>query len=226
MKVSEKDIAAVVRKHLESQGLKVRSEVPVVLPDIGRVTADLVACRADPEGDSFTVVECKRKLDATLEAQCRRWLNHANEIYAVYLPFSRATDRTLERLSRLHSHGIGRATFSDGALTFIEISSHSCSDDSLVAKAFYSHDGSHDAVAGIAAAKRMTPERCRWEALRKLLNEAPGGGAGSWRMIRRLLPEMRRFTPAQVRRAIDRGECVGIAYRGTSITEFYATEKK
>lgn len=227
--ITEKDIAAAVVKHLEAQGLKVRQEVPVVLPDHGQVTADIVACLTDDSCEWFTVVEVKRRLDETLEAQVMRWLGYANRIIACYLLAGRWTAVLKHRATRLDLASVGRWAVNRSLKTMDtqQIQPfHSLADTRLISQAFHSHDGSHDPAAGSAAAKRMTPERCKWEPLRKFLHEFwPDVVAHSWAFIRREVPPMRTFTAAQVRKAIDKGECPGVGYRGSAITEFFATEE-
>lgn len=53
--VRETDIGSAVEKYLTAQGLVVRREVPVTLPEHGQVFADLVGCKTDETGEYFTV---------------------------------------------------------------------------------------------------------------------------------------------------------------------------
>lgn len=237
-KVSERDIAAAVVKHLTAQGLAVRQEVYVTLPDHGQVCADIVACKTDEIGEWFTVVECKRRLYSDLTGQIARWrgLSH-NRAVAFEMP-KRPTLSTLTECEKVLRRGIQTITFVDGVLSFSKATTDLEADTRLLSAAFHAHDGSHDPAAGSAAAKRMTQARCVWEPLRKYLKDThdyaqtmlakhdePWTPTSSWSAIRRNVPEMRKFTAAKCRKAIDGGTCVGVGYRGESITEFYAKEK-
>lgn len=228
--ISEKDIAAAVRKYLEGQGLVVRGEVPVTLPDHGQVFADLVGCKAGELGDTFVVVECKRRLDDELESQANRWRDHANQVVVAYQERGRISSANAHRATRMDAHGIGRIVVGAfGIHVVTDAIFDGAIGTSTLSAAFHSHDGSLDPAAGSAAAKRMTPAKCEWESLRAFLGRALPDQTWVWSGIRNNVPELRRFTASAVRKAIDKGECVGVGYRGRAITEFYATstgEKK
>lgn len=223
-KVSEKEIAAAVRVYLESQGLTVRAEVPVTLPDHGQVFADLVGMKANETGEVWTICECKRRLDASLEDQVKRWMPFAQYVIAAHGAPKVATRQYDMRAKRIVWSGVGRLiVHPDGPMRAPESPAFHEADTRLLSAAFHSHSGEHDPAAGSAAAKRMTPERCRWERARKWLEQHPGVGF-KWVNVRRDIPELRMVTSAQARRAIFRGEFVGVHHWVSNGMSYFASE--
>lgn len=220
--IRETDIASVVVAYLKGCGMQVRQDVPVTHPTEGLVSVDILAVN----GDSLTAIECKRRLNGELKAQCLRWVGMANSIIAAHESHKRVTDRYREIADELHTAGVSRLVIQNGRIYGNQPSGvdHGA-DTRLLMEAFRSHDGSHDAQAGSAAAKRMTPERCQWEPLRKYLDPFTPQ-AFRWSTIRQHVPEMRRYTSARAVKAIDSGECVGVNYTAHAPRQFYATEEK
>jgi hypothetical protein len=171
-KVSEREIAAAVVNYLTAQGLKVRQEVPCVLPDIGLVTADIVAMKADETGEYFTVVECKVRLDAKLEMQSRRWIGYAHRVIAAYLIPRLVHEQQRQRAGRMDSCGIGRALYIDDVEP-VEIAHQPAHADfatnGILSNAFHSHDGSQDLPAGSKTGRRMNASRCQYNNATKTL---------------------------------------------------------
>lgn len=220
--IRETDIASVVVAYLKGCGMQVRTEVPVLHPTEGLVSIDVLAWKEDT--NRLTVVECKRQMNAELESQCKRWLGRAHAIIAAHIPHKRYTTFYYERIERLYECSIAHMIVSGDRVGVVDgYSLNDGADTRLLMEAFRSHDGTHDAQAGSAAAKRMTPERCAWEPLRKYLAGTTGA---TWKYIRREVPEMRRYTSAAAVKAIDRGECVGVTYAPGSPVEFYPTKEK
>ena len=206
--ILETSIAGPIRSFLEAQGLTVRSEVPVIHPTEGSVSIDLVALYPSDAGDEWSVIEVKRTLNSELEAQAMRWRGLANRIYYAHAPQARVTKVTRERRERLDSYGFGHITIGNG-VNIIKNGTHFDANTRLIESAFHAHDGSHDAVAGSAAVKRMTPERCQWDGVRKYITE---NWSVSGKDIRRDVEGQRRVTDKQLRKAIDLFNIPGVTY--------------
>lgn len=203
--IRETDIAAAVVKHLESQGLKVRQEVYVTLPDHGQIPADIIACKTDETGEWFTVVECKRRLDAELEAQAMRWAGWANEVYAAYLITKRYSAPYANRCSRLHQHGIGRLEATpSGQLLRTDAAAPNIGTHDLISAAFHSSTGAHDPQAGSAGVRRQTEARSKWEPATRAL--ATSSMPLKWAEIQHECKTLRAVTSHQAVKAIKNGD--------------------
>ncbi len=222
--ILEVDIALACVKHLQAQGLTVRTEVAVTLPDHGQVFADIVACKTDETGEWFTVVECKRRLDRDLIEQCLRWDGFAQFVVASYeTPKARQTS-TIRREQMLDHRGVVRWSVSGE-----QIYKHSnvcvmrTADTRLLSAAFHSHEGTHDAEAGSSTAHRMNSDRqtlvdlasfCQQGATIKQVNQ---------------IPKWHNLTAHKLRGLIDANRDwnkLPLDYSGTGITSFHATNKE
>ena len=226
-KITEKDIDEAAIAQLSLNGLAHRRQVVVTLPEHGQVSADVVFKKTMPDVEILTVVESKLRPDAEWESQLRRWVGFADYILGCYGPVKVFKSPTLVRFKRTDALGIGRASCGENGVLIVSrhpIYLGRTSD--ILLDAFNAHDGSQDAPAGSAGAKRMTPARTQWEPVRRFLkNEMPGDQA-SMIVIRRNVLAAREFTAHQLRKAIDKGEARGIGYTDDAITRFYAEENK
>lgn len=202
-RISERETAAAVVKHLESQGLRVRQEVYVTLPDHGQCCADIVACKTDETGEWFMVVEAKRTLSREVLAQAERWQPFANAVAVAH--------RTPKRNGGVHQW-ISRQMFSGGIRRYSigeagPIHEHDVwnnapeyhTDTRLIAAAFHSHDGSADLASGTAAGHRMNGDRALLCELAELIGEGPPAHVRNFKA----LPKYRRLTEHQLCKLID-----------------------
>lgn len=136
-----------------------RTELPLVLPEHGGVSADLVYCAAMPEGDCFGVVEAKYKCNNEVVAQAMRWLGHAHYIYVAYIQPVSMRDAMRARMNLLDRAGIGRIAIIGEVAEIVQGAVYQECDARLIAEAFAQHDGSADAASGSASAHRMNGDR-------------------------------------------------------------------
>lgn len=232
-RISECEIAQRGFAEIQSvseDDLTTRSELVVTIPEAGQVPIDLVYRCADSTNEYFGGVEAKVSLNRDLVAQIRRLRGLVNERWVIYCEPRHRTAALENYESWLDREGVGRVIVCGETARLAHIGLFNPDADTrLIAAAFHSHDGSLDAKAGSAAAKRMTAEKCQWEPLRKYLvarfdpNKPDVGSIWTW--IKVEVPEMKRFTCAQARKAVNRGDALGVDYFVKSgQTIFFAKE--
>lgn len=220
----ETDIAAAVVKHMTGYvGYKVRQEVLVIL-DGTTVSLDILANIVHPPGEFFVACEVKRTLSYEVIEQARRWLGKANQVMvAIAEPGMRTKAHNARRFA-LKGLGIGLFYVNGEVPSLVETAEfNNEADTRLLSAVFHGSTGEIDPPAGSSSAKRATGERCQWEPLRKYLESRESFVAETtWKEIQQNVPEMLAHTAAAARKAIIRGECVGVGYLGKGITTFYA----
>lgn len=214
LRVLEVDIGEAILAEYRDPCYAIRRCVPLIHPVENLIEVDAIVRKTLDDHEQHFILEFKRRLNAELESDITRWIGWAPWLIIGYEPAKNERGED-SRVDRLNALGIGRTAVVHGK-PFVRRRPLSQRVDpvlaGVLAKAFDSHDGSMDPPAGSAAANRMTPARTQWEPVRTYL--APRGEAGSiWSWIKIDVMEMRRFTCAQARKAVDRGEMLGVDYR-------------
>ena len=226
-RISESHVAEAVIKELLriDPTLKIRRELPIIHPTEGLVSIDIVACKTEPDGNRFSVIECKRRLNTELVGQILRWVGLANRRYVAHLAPKRASRIFRERRNSLDFSGIGRFTLLNDFTISSSVAKYKASADTrLLSAAFYAHDGSLDPAAGSSSARRMDQSRTQWEPLRVWLKRTPEE-AHTWATIRRSIAEMRAFTCANAVKAIDKNELLGVEYESIGGVRYFMVKE-
>jgi hypothetical protein len=220
---AHKAIAAAAQR--ESLEATFAFDRPVLHPEFGPVSVDLIARLTGSDFVRFIAVEGKKTLTDYVLQQADRWVGRTDMIYVAVDTPAKASTREAWR-KRIREADFGAIFVSGEVGQIVEPAPKMPVDFPLIEQAFNSGDVELDPPAGSADVRRQTKAVSKWRSVTKYL-EGLAPLPATWCQIQRDVPGFKTTTSKKAVDAIDAED-----WRGARVDlqrcpyEFYWEPKK